>query len=364
LAYLLAFLGIALLIVLHELGHLVAAKAVGMRVERFSLFFGPMPVKFKVGETEYGIGVIPLGGYAKISGMSPEEALPPEVVPRAYCNQPPWKRIVVVAAGPAVNLLVAFVIAWFLLLGSGQGVVDQHGHPVSVVRTVQRSSPAGGVLQPGDVILSVGGVSATSTAFTKSIASDRCRGPLVSGCRGVRPVAIDVLRHGKLVRLTVRPAYDTGAKRMLVGFSYGQKTSPIGALKAVSLSGSYIWDVTSGTVSTVARIFEPKERRKLHSIVGIVAFTQQSVAQGPAMGFQLLALISLALAIINLFPFLPLDGGHIFWAVVEWVRGRRVPLVVMQRASWVGVALILLLFTVGLSNDISALAHNGLKLPG
>jgi regulator of sigma E protease len=315
--------------------------------------------------------VIPLGGYAKISGMNPEEVLPPEVVPRAYCNQPPWKRIVVVAAGPAVNLLVAFVIAWLLLFGSGQGVVDQHGQPVTVVRAVQRSSPAAGVLQPGDVILSVGGVRATnaaftsapSTGFTKSIASDRCRGPLVNGCRGVRPVTIDVLRHRKLVRLTVRPAYDAGEKEMLVGFTYGQKTSPIGALKAVSLSGSYIWQVTSGTVSIVARIFQTKERRKLHSIVGIVAFTKQSVAEGPAMAFQLLALVSLALGIINLFPFLPLDGGHIFWAAVEWVRGRRVPLVVMQRASWIGVALILLLFTVGLTNDISALAHNGLKLP-
>src|SRR6516164_3548911 len=118
-SYVLAFLGFVALIVLHEFGHFTAAKAVGMRVERFSLFFGPMLVKFRKGETEYGIGPIPLGGYVKISGMNPHEDLPPEVVPRAYYNQKPWKRIVVILAGPGMNLLIAFVIVWALFLSNG-----------------------------------------------------------------------------------------------------------------------------------------------------------------------------------------------------------------------------------------------------
>ena len=86
-SYVLAFLGFAVLIFLHEAGHFVAAKAVGMRVERFSLFFGPMPIKRTWGETEYGIGVIPLGGYVRITGMNPNEELSPEIAPRAYYNQ-------------------------------------------------------------------------------------------------------------------------------------------------------------------------------------------------------------------------------------------------------------------------------------
>src|SRR5215472_4352149 len=109
-SYFLAFVGFAALIVLHEAGHFTAAKAVGMRVERFSLFFGPMLVKFRRGETEYGIGPIPLGGYVKISGMNPNEDIPAEVVHRAYYRQPVWKRCFVILAGPAMNLLVAFVI--------------------------------------------------------------------------------------------------------------------------------------------------------------------------------------------------------------------------------------------------------------
>ena len=120
-SYLLAFLGFAALITLHEAGHFTAAKAVGMRVERFSLFFGPMFVKRRIGETEYGIGVIPLGGYVKITGMSPNETFDsPEIEARAYINQPPWKRIVVIAAGPAVNIVLAFLLALVYFLAIGQ----------------------------------------------------------------------------------------------------------------------------------------------------------------------------------------------------------------------------------------------------
>src|SRR5215212_364033 len=109
-SWLIAFLGFCALIVLHELGHFTAAKAVGMRVERFSLFFPPLLVRKKIGETEYAIGALPLGGYVKISGMSPAEDLPDEVRDRAYHAQPVWKRIVVIAAGPAVNLVLAFLL--------------------------------------------------------------------------------------------------------------------------------------------------------------------------------------------------------------------------------------------------------------
>ena len=105
-SWLLAFAGFAALIILHEAGHMVAAKAVGMRVERFFLFFPPKIWSVRRGETEYGIGAIPLGGFVKITGMNPDEELPPEVAPRGYYHQPVWKRIVVIAAGPAVNLLL------------------------------------------------------------------------------------------------------------------------------------------------------------------------------------------------------------------------------------------------------------------
>ncbi|HTR89442.1 MAG TPA: site-2 protease family protein, partial [Solirubrobacteraceae bacterium] len=121
----LTLLGIIALIILHELGHFLAAKAVGMRVERFSLFFPPKLFGIKRGETEYMVGALPLGGYVKITGMNPEELermeadaeqpLDPDIVRRAYYNQAPWRRIVVILAGPAVNLLIAFLLFWAIL---------------------------------------------------------------------------------------------------------------------------------------------------------------------------------------------------------------------------------------------------------
>src|SRR5438270_13536467 len=103
-SYVLAFLGFVALIILHEFGHFAVAKAVGMRVERFSLFMGPLLVKVRRGETEYGIGPFPLGGYGKITGMNPHEDIPAEVVPRAHHNQAVWDRVVAILAGPARSL--------------------------------------------------------------------------------------------------------------------------------------------------------------------------------------------------------------------------------------------------------------------
>ena len=123
-----------------------------------------------------------------------------------------------------------------------------------------------------------------------------------------------------------------------------------------------MWYVTTRTVSVVARLFEPQERKQLHSIVYGYTVDPGVVRASTTQAFTCSALISLSLAIINLFPFLPLDGGHVFWAVAEKVRGKRIPFQVMERAGVVGFVLILLIFVIGLSNDISTLSGPGLGL--
>ena len=132
-SWFLAFAGFALLIILHELGHFAAAKAVGMRVERFSLFFGRTKLRFQRGETEYGVGWLPLGGFVKITGMNPQEEIPAEAVSRAYYRQPVWKRIVVISAGPAVNIVLAFVILmglyWFSIGDVREARADEPHRP-------------------------------------------------------------------------------------------------------------------------------------------------------------------------------------------------------------------------------------------
>ena len=168
-SWFLAFAGFSALIVLHEAGHFVAAKATGMRVERFSLFFPPYLARRRRGETEYCIGLLPLGGFVKITGMNPEEELPPEVAPRAYYHQPVWKRIVVIGAGPAVNLVIAFLILFFLAFDAAESVPR--------VADVAPRSAAAEVLRPGDRIISVDGVrSEDPTVIARQISSHKCAG--------------------------------------------------------------------------------------------------------------------------------------------------------------------------------------------
>jgi regulator of sigma E protease len=356
-SYLLAFLGFAALIILHEFGHFVAAKAVGMRVERFSLFFGPLLVKTRRGETEYGIGPIPLGGYVRITGMNPHEELPPEVVPRAYYNQPVWKRVVVILAGPAVNLLIAFLVVWALFLSNGEAVVSHK------VVAVEKGTPAASALHVGDRIVSVDGVRGSTDAIRNEIDKHRCPGRQVSGCTAAKAARVVVQRHGQLLTLELRPRYNSTDHRMLLGFAFGGRQVPVGAGKAASLTVTGLWTVTKDTVSVIVRIFEPRERHQLHGVVGGYTVTQESFAQSTTEALQVLALISLSLAVINLFPFLPLDGGHVFWALAEKVRGKRIPFEVMERAGAVGFVLIIIVFVVGLSNDISTLTGPGFNVP-
>ena len=362
-SYVLAFLGFVALIILHEFGHYAAAKAVGMRVERFSLFMGPLLVKFRRGETEYGIGPFPLGGYVRITGMNPHEDIPPEVVPRAYYNQAVWKRIVVILAGPAMNLLIAFGIVYALVLSAGQPVT-KNGQAVlnKNVAAIAAGTPAASVLKAGDQIVSVDGVSSSAEAIRRQLGTHRCAGRQVGGCHAVTPARIVVKRDGRLETFAVRPRYVAADKRPELGFSFGDVTQPVGALHAASISTSNLWSVTTRTVSTVSRLFEPQARKQLHSVVYGYTATQESFAASATQALWVLALISLSLAIINLFPFLPLDGGHVFWAVAEKVRGKRIPFEVMERAGVVGFVLILMVFVIGLTNDISTLSGPGINI--
>ncbi len=358
----LTFLGFIALIVLHELGHFIAAKAVGMRVERFSLFFPPKLVGVTRGETEYAIGVIPLGGYVRITGMSPSEEIPPEVAHRAYFRQPVWKRVVVIAAGPAMNVLVAFVILWGVYAFSAQQPRTDRVR----VAGVQSSRPAGGVLRPGDVLVAVDGhpvrfIEGSATFnFIAQISSHRCAGKQVQGCAAATPARLTVLRSGHRLTFAVTPRYDAKVGRTLIGIETEPLLRGESAGQAVSSSVSQMWHVTSLTVSRISQIFVSESARKeVHSLVGVSDVAEQAFSYSTAAALYLLAIVSLSLAIINLFPFLPLDGGHIFWALAEKVRGRPIPFAVMERASVVGFALVLVLFMIGFTNDIHTFSHGG-----
>jgi regulator of sigma E protease len=353
-SWFLAFLGFVVLVILHELGHFTAAKAVGMRVERFSLFFPPLLVRKKIGETEYAIGAIPAGGYVKITGMNPDEKLPDEVRTRAYYAQPPWKRVVVIAAGPAVNFALALVLLWVFNVA--------HGPEVAKVGKVQANLPAVGVLRPDDKVLAVDGHSGGPTKIHDLIQRHRCAArPPVSGCHAATSATVLVKRDGVKRTVRITPQYDAKQKSMRLGFTYKYENRPQTAGAAVGTAGDQFWYFTRKTLALPLRVFDSKKRKEIGTAVGAYEVTRRTIETDATQAIGIIALISLSLAIINLYPFLPLDGGHIFWAIVEKVRRKPVPFSVMERASLLGFGLVMIFFFVGLSNDIGRLTGEGFQ---
>ena len=170
---------------------------------------------------------------------------------------------------------------------------------------------------------------------------------------------IVLVRDGREVTVNATPEYDEEAGRPLLGFTYARSASTRDSPAPRGWSVDRMWEVTSQTVGIVGRIFDAEQRKQISGIVGSYEVTRQSIEFDTRQALFVLALISLSLAVINLFPFLPLDGGHIFWSLVEKVRGRPVPFRVMERASVIGFALVLVLFVIGLTNDIDRLSGEG-----
>jgi regulator of sigma E protease len=366
-SWVLTILGIMALIVLHELGHFAVAKAVGMRVERFSLFFPPTIARIKRGETEYALGALPLGGYVKITGMNPEEidGLEPEVARRAYYSQAPWKRIAVIVAGPGVNIVIAFVLFWAVLfsgsLGGASAIYNLDPSTNAVVATssvgaVERGEPANGVLRAGDRIVAIDGAAVNGETARAKIEAHGCAGTPVEGCRAARPVALTVRRGAKTLHLSAFPRYDKAEGRMLLGVQFGVAAKSYGALDAAGGAIASMWHATTGTLTGfVKALTSSKDRKQISSIVGITRYAHETVVAGSGVALVFLGYISLVLAVINMFPFLPLDGGHVLWSVAEKVRGKRISLVSMYRFSSVGIVLLLFLVINGVSNDIGRL---------
>jgi regulator of sigma E protease len=393
-----AIFGLAFLILIHEAGHFVTALAVGMNPRKFYIGFPPAIAKVRRRGIEYGIGAIPLGGYVKIPGMhrpaasdlelhfqravteAPELVGPLDRIRRAlaksnfdaarellpeleaaveravlspaaaagvtrgltdladglgkdaYWRAPTWKRVLVIFAGPGTNLLFAIVLFAILFMGGG-------GKPTTTVYQVVAGTPAAHAgLHAGDRIVEIDGHPVTPPEIPK----------VISGSHG-RPLTLVVDRNGRIVTLgPVAPKKTSGAYRL--GFVLkGKGLPPFAAAKnAVQLTGQVSWEI----IRSVSRIVQASGRKQISSPVGIVQTSSAAVHQGFQTYLWVLAFISLSLALLNLLPLLPLDGGHIFFSLLEAVRRKAVPREIYERVSAVGIALVLLLFFIGLSNDI------------
>lgn len=346
------------LILVHEAGHMVVAKWCGMRVERFSIFFGRPLARFTRGETEYGIGWLPLGGFVKITGMTRDEELPPEVVPRAYYAAKTWKKVAVIFAGPFVNLVVAFLcftLYFWIGIPSFQ--------PSSNVEAVTPGSPAAAIgIAPGDRMLSVNGVAMTGEAGLEKARAELVRNP-------GRPVVVRYAHAGQALTKDVTLASAEGVDggqvgRLGVRFELRQgPRDSAGTLGGVTTAGRYTWFLIEENAKGIGQLFTSEEARdQVGSVVAIGAVYNEVAGDGLTEVIRFIGLISLVLAIFNLLPIFPLDGGHILFAILEKLKGSPISTRVYERSAMVGWAVILIVFVFALQNDIGRLTGEGFNL--
>lgn len=392
LGVIIAIIGLGFLILVHEFGHFIVAKATGMRVEEFSIGFGRYIISKRWGETVYGISWIPLGGYVRVTGMHREEfqariedarekeaeardrfetqellaerdpgkkrrrAQDPEdrlAGPRAltadeiastplhrrYYAHPFWHKVLFIVAGVAMNMIIAFLL--FLVIGLSQG---QALPPSNVIEKVEPGTPAAAAgLQAGDKIVSIGGkeVSDWSELRTQIVmhAGDT--------------VEVVYVRSGETGEVSVTLGDKEGA-------GYLGVQSAEGGRKDLGFAGSLDYAART-TGSTVKLIFvgigmmfsgdaPVTGDQGLAGPVGIIQLSSQAVQGGYYLA--LLALISVNLAILNMLPVLPLDGGHVLFSIIEKIRGKPVSLKVFEQVSMVGLVLFAALFVLAMTNDI------------
>ena len=401
---LVAIIGLAVLILFHEAGHFFVARAVGMNPRRFYLGFPPAIVKVTRKGIEYGIGAIPLGGFVKIPGMHRPAASDldvqfgsaiqeqPQIFPKtsrvkralersdldgardalpalqaevdradlspaalrsaerglnelrdglsrdAYWRQRTWKRVAVIFAGPGVNILLALILSTL-----AYAIGTKTAAPVvGSVDAMKPATVAG--LHTGDRIVAINGVA--TPRF-----EDVSRAIRTSNGQNLR---VTVLRSGTRETLPpVRAVKDAG--HYVLGFRPKLETEKLGIGSAIRQSARDNWTATKLTATFLPRIFTNSGRKDVSSTVGIVDYSSQAVGIEFSFFLQVLGLISLSLALLNLLPLLPLDGGHILFSLIEGVRGRAVGREVYERVSAVGIALFLVLMFIGLSNDIGRL---------
>jgi regulator of sigma E protease len=342
---LIAILGLAFLIFVHESGHFMAAKAFGMRVERFYIGFPPAAWRRQAGETEYGVGLIPLGGFCKISGMTPEEDLPEEVIPRAYYSRPVWQRNLTILAGPAMNFVAAFAIVFVFLMAQGVATTTL------TIDYVEPGSPAAlAGLRAGDRLISANGVSFVTwddaTAFFLAHPDQTVTLAWKSGEGQRRSAEVRLTRHPELPErgyLGVRSA----VARVRPGVGEAARLTLAGTYDAFKATFLGLWMLVSGRV-------DPGGPDGAVGPVGIVKISQEAVRDSYYP--LLLAFISINLGIMNLLPILPFDGGHVVLNVAERLRrGRRISARFIERAVAVGVTLLVVLFVYLTWNDIGRL---------
>ncbi len=340
---------LGILIFVHELGHFLAARMGGVGVLKFSLGFGPKIVGKKIGETEYVLSWIPLGGFVKLLGESGSEELPPEDEKRSFYKQPRWKRLLIVLAGPVFNFLLAVVIF---------SIVYMYGLP-NLLPVIGKMSPdstaAEAGIVTGDQILSLNDQKISYWDEIK---------PVITESKG-KDIKMVVKRGLDQKSFTVKPKlskakniFGEEESTYLIGITPEGKTviERKNPLAAIVSSLDKTWEISKLTLISVVKMIEGViSPRTLGGPIFIAQVAGDQVKEGIVPFILFMAVLSINLGVINLFPIPVLDGGHIFFYLIEMVTRREIPLKIKELSQQIGFVVLLMLMLFVIMIDIERL---------
>jgi len=328
---LIVIVGIIAMVMIHEGGHFIAAKAVGMKATEFFFGFGPRLWSTQKGETEYGIKAIPLGGYVRVVGMNPYEEVDPDDEGRTYREKPFWQKSVVVLAGIGSHFVVAFIIFYLVATAVGMGSVTTEIDRVQATLEDGTRSPAAVAgLLPGDTVLALDGIETPEWEdLVDAIAS-----------RPGEEVTLSITRDDRRLEVTAHLASlddEVGGKRGFLGVTPGRETVRVGPIAGFGRAADTLGQATVASVDGMWRLFtslgdlvsatisgdtERIDESRPASPIGLVRIGAETEALGLAVTLELVALVNVFVGLFNLIPMYPLDGGHFAVALYEKVRGR------------------------------------------
>jgi len=344
-SFLLSILILGLLVIVHEFGHFVIARASGVRILRFSMGFGPRLFTWTRGETEYALSAIPLGGYVKMAG---EQQTEQTQQPWEYLSKPIGTRAKIIFAGPFVNYLVAAVTLWAVFLIGYPEMLPVVG------KTLDEMPAQAAGLQPGDHVAAVDGRAVETWDEMSAIISESAN----------RSIDLLIQRSGSArhVRLTPKEKRITDrlGRRKTVGKIGIEPKGEFRSLRVgpVAAIGRTVVQLNEWTLQTLIALGSLATGRlsmrdSMTGPIGIVYLTSEAVRNGLVPVLFLTSLFSLSLAIFNLFPLPILDGGHLLFLIIEKFRGRPVSISIQERSAQVSLVLLVALVVTTCVNDLS-----------
>jgi regulator of sigma E protease len=339
---------LGVLIFFHELGHFIVARIFGVGVEKFSLGFGPRLVGKKVGITDYRISAVPLGGYVKMVGEEPDADIDPDQLHLSFTHKPVLQRLLIVAAGPVFNVLLAVVILFIVLLHSGAYFMEP------VVGDVQAGSPAETAgLRPGDRILAINGTAVESWEQMSL---------MIGGSEGSQ-IDLTIAREGEPLSIPLAPRlqsdqnlFGEDTQRYMIGIISSRQVSAkkLSFGQSVVMSVQKTYQIAELTFVSVVKMVQGKLSVKtLGGPIMIAQLAGEQAKEGLIEFLSLMAVISVNLAILNILPIPVLDGGHILFFTIELIIRRPVSIRVREVAQQAGLFVLLMLMILVFYNDIS-----------